>query len=206
MTSPSDDFLEPGAEEAALRALNRMGSHKSSSRPAPRPAPSSRPSDSSSSSLRTPHEGSQARKRRFARDGEVPVEHHSLSRTQSRTATLNPAAPTLSGKALEAEKRARADAERQVQELETARRSLTTRLGHTEMLLAELKQTLAARDTELADRTAELAARNADYEACQQELRALRQQLKATPRTEKPKTAREPAVSAEPEPVKWWKD
>ncbi|WP_338422272.1 hypothetical protein [Acetobacter musti] len=204
-TDTQEDLLEPGAEEAALRALNRMGSHKAG-KPASRPVQSGRSSDDSSRlTLRSPQDTNQVRKRRFVRDGDIPVEHHSLSRSQARAAPAvsTEATAPQNNRALEAERRARADAERQIHDLEVAQRSLETRLGHAEMLLTELKQTLATRDMELADRNHELAAERAAGRAAQQDIKSLRQQLKTT----SPKEDRaEASANDEPQPVKWWKD
>ncbi|NHO31602.1 hypothetical protein [Acetobacter fallax] len=209
-TDSQEDLLESGAEEAALRALNRMGSHKAG-KPVSRPVQSGRTSDDSSRlTLRSPQDTNQVRKRRFVRDGDIPVEHHNFSRSQQRTAqsgTIEANVPQ-NNRALEAERRARADAERHAHDLEVAQRSLETRLGHAEMLLTELKQTLATRDMELADRNTELAAERANNQTVQQEIKSLRQQVKAPgTKTREDTTARAVSTSAgEPQPVKWWKD
>ncbi|GBR02191.1 hypothetical protein [Acetobacter oeni] len=209
-TDPQEDLLEAGAEEAALRALNRMGSHKGS-KPVSRPVQSGRPAEDTSSrlSLRSPQDTNQVRKRRFVRDGDIPVEHHNFSRSQPRATPFAAAETALpqNNRALEAEKRARADAERHAHDLEVSQRSLETRLGHAEMLLTELKQTLATREMELADRTAELATERASRQALRQEMKSIRPSPKpASVKESRPETGHIVAGTGEPQPVKWWKD
>lgn len=194
----NDDMSDAGAEEAALRALNRMGSRKGAAKPAATLRLSSN----------TDNTGT-ARKRRFVRDGDVPVEHHQLARTSARPVAASTGADEVRlNKALENERRARGDAERQIHDLEVAQRSLTTRLGHAEVLMAELKQTLAVRDQELADRTAELVRERATVQQAAEEIRALRKQIrKSSARNESAGIHDDvPTDENGQQPIKWWKD
>ncbi|BCK77013.1 hypothetical protein AA0242T_0280 [Acetobacter aceti NRIC 0242] len=211
--SPQADLLEDNltdhdAEEAALRALNRMGSHKANA-----PASGNSAPRQNDQQLRlTPRSGQDAagqfRKRRFVRDGDVQVEHNPFSRPSARNAPAHSgdSETKLNNRALEAERRARNDAERQVQELETHQRSLETRLGHAQVLVAELKESLATREAELAAVKMELAGEQLALQQAHAEIRALRQQAKSAP-SKTASVQREVEADEEGQkPVKWWKD
>ncbi|AQS85434.1 MAG: hypothetical protein ABF876_03920 [Acetobacter aceti] len=211
--SSQADFLEDNrtdhdADEAALRALNRMGSHKAN----PGVSGSNAPRQNDQQLRLQPRAGQDAagqfRKRRFVRDGDVQVEHNPFSRPAARTAPAHSgdSETKLNNRAFEAERRARGDAERQVQELETHQRSLETRLGHAQVLVAELKQSLEARETELATLRKELAGEQLMLKQAHAEISNLRQQVRAM-------SSKKTAIQVEAEgdeegqkPVKWWKD
>ncbi|WP_242010043.1 hypothetical protein [Acetobacter conturbans] len=210
--SVQDEPVDHDVEQAALRALNRMGSHKA--KPSSSPSSSGeRPkaNDQLRLSPRPAQDSSgQFRKRRFVRDGDIPVEHNPFSRAPAR-ATLSVSGDSdtkVANRALENEKRARAEAERLVHELEMSHRSLETRLGHAEVLVSELKQALATRDMELAERTVELENERAAVKLAHAEIKAFRQQTKST--SVKPKSGSNDAEIAVDEdgqqPIKWWKD
>lgn len=202
-----DDLIDHDVEQAALRALNRMGSQKATS-----PSSNNRRNESEPlrlSSRPTMESTGQMRKRRFVRDGDIPVEHNSFSRSPSRPSPLTSSGDNgvkTANKTLENEKRARQEAERQVHELEAAQRSLETRLGHAEVLVSELKQALATRDMELADRNVELRNERAAMQQVLAEMRELRQKAKKSPRQLQ---FSDDALGQDEEgqqPVKWWKD
>ena len=202
-----DDLIDHDVEQAALRALNRMGSQKVAS-------PSSNNRRNENEPLRlasrpTMESTGQMRKRRFVRDGDIPVEHNSFSRSPSRPSSLMASGDNgvkTANKTLENEKRARQDAERQVHELEAAQRSLETRLGHAEVLVSELKQALATRDMELADRNVELRNERAAMQQVLAEIRELRQKAKTTQRQLQFSEDNLDQDEEGQQPVKWWKD
>ncbi|MFT8417686.1 MAG: hypothetical protein ABF636_02485 [Acetobacter sp.] len=211
----ADRDNEEGLEEASMRnALERIG-HSARSRPsAPAPQP------------RLTAENANNKRRRFVRDGEVQVEKHSLARTTPRTVAM----PRVTGTSravhfneednselsrlrrhLAEEKLKVEEGERQLADLQTAQRGLTTRIGHADALIAEQKNKLAERDAELALAGREIRAGRRQMEELEAELANLRRQLEAKPRG-RPRKEPEQAdvvvaeVQAEPQPVKWWKD
>lgn len=200
------------AEETALLGLSRLGPPKGGKTGTPRLSLARRPGEDTAPRGTTRHvaDSLQTRKRRFVRDGDVPVEHHTLNRGPARTTvshnieTLDPSRQTREVDEL---KLARDIAERRVHELEAAQRSLETRLGHAEMLVTELKQTVATRDLELADRTSELAQERLAGKAAVQEIRNLRQQIRlATEKSSLSEPVEEDRDENGQQPVKWWKD
>jgi uncharacterized coiled-coil protein SlyX len=207
--APDDDLIDRDIEQAALRALNRMGGQKSGGeRGGERP----RTTEPLRLSPRSQQDASTmaTRKRRFVRDGDIPVEHTPFPRAPARAA-VHPSGDTSSiaaGKALEVERRARVEAERHAHELETSVRSLETRLGHAEVLVSELKQALATRDMELADRTVELGNERALVKQAHDEVRQLRQQLRERASRKTAVSATEDVATDEngQKPIKWWKD
>lgn len=208
-----DNLTDHDAEEAALRALNRMGSHKASAPTSGGNVPRQNAPRQNDQQLRlSPRAGQDAagqfRKRRFVRDGDVQVEHNPFSRPAARTtsAQSGDSETKLANRALEAERRARNDAERQVQELETHQRSLETRLGHAQVLVAELKENLATREAELAAMRLELAGEQLALQQARADIKALRQQTRSVPQ-KNVASPRDVEMDEEgQQPVKWWKD
>ncbi|MBO1358679.1 hypothetical protein J2D73_02555 [Acetobacter sacchari] len=206
-----DSHVDSSAEEAALRAaLNRLGSQRAPS--PPRTGNTPRPVNDAPArlSLRPTMDQNQQRKRRFVRDGDVQVERQALTRPTGRTAHFSETESVdldRHKRLLDDERRLREQAERQLSELETSHRTMKTRLGHAEMLLNELKQSLATRNMELADRTAELSAERSGRQAALAEIKDLRAQIAAAPKKrERVARQQELTLADEPEPVKWWKD
>ncbi|MBO1323723.1 hypothetical protein K2X14_00965 [Acetobacter sp. TBRC 12305] len=147
-SSLSDRQDEEGLEEASMRnALERIG-----------------PSSGGRSSARTTPDTT--KRRRFVRDGEVPVEKHLLGRA---TAPRTAASPRLGGSAravhfseddnselsrvrrnLAEEKLRAEEAERQLNELQATQRGLVTRLGVAETVVRDAQAKLAEREAALA--------------------------------------------------------
>ncbi|MFT8676351.1 MAG: hypothetical protein ABF791_10840, partial [Acetobacter sp.] len=178
-SSPSDRQEEEGLEEASMRnALERIGhSSAGAGRAAARPTPDA------------------AKRRRFVRDGEVPVEKHLLGRASApRTA----ASPRLGGSAravhfsdddhselsrarrnLAEEKLRAEEAERQLADLQAAQRGLVTRLGVAETLVRDVQAKLAERDAALAQSARDLRATQQMLAKREADILVLNQQVEA---------------------------
>ncbi|GAB6966472.1 hypothetical protein JCM25156A_05090 [Komagataeibacter kakiaceti JCM 25156] len=100
----------------------------------------------------------------------------------------------------------REQAELRLSEAQNQIRSLTTRIGHADVIAAEHKEKLASREAEMLALRAELF--NAREESAQ--LREELNRQKAKPRAAETPRPAETAVETndtapgEPEPVKWW--
>ncbi|GCD51912.1 hypothetical protein [Acetobacter pasteurianus] len=207
----ADRERDEGLEEASMRnALERLGaSHKGRSAPSsPRPA-----ADATGN-----------KRRRFVRDGEVPVEKHSLARITPRTVAA-PRTPTTSRavhfseeensevsrlRRLVAEEKLRVeDMERQMGEVQAAQRALQTQKGHADMMVRELKAKVAEQEAELAETGRQLRAAHRLVAERDEEIASLKRQVEAKPRgrpRRQYELAKEETVEDEPQPVKWWKD
>ncbi|KXV62898.1 hypothetical protein AD949_09125 [Acetobacter orleanensis] len=214
--SPSmgDEKHDEAFEEASLRsALDRLGAPSRARAGTPRPAV----------------DPAQGKRRRFAKDGEVLVEKHSLARTTPRTLAMPRAASTSRAvhfsdedatevsrlrRQLADEKLRFEDAERQLETLQTAQRGLETRQAHADMVVRELKSKLAEREEELTEAGRALRSAQRTVETLEEEMQALRKKLEARPRGRprlKPLEDEQEdemlvAEADEPQPVKWWKD
>lgn len=211
-----DEKREEAFEEASLRsALEKLGAPSRARAGTPRPAA----------------DPAQGKRRRFAKDGDVLVEKHSLARTTPRTLAVPRAAGTSRAvhfsdedatevsklrRQLADEKLRFEDAERQLETLQTAQRGLETRQAHADMMVRELKGKLAEREEELAEAGRSLRSAQRTVEALEEEMQALRKKLEARPRGRPRLKPLEDDVEAEddvlvaevdePQPVKWWKD
>ena len=143
---------------------------------------------------------SNAHRRRFAQDGDVPVVVVRGRRDDNREAAET---------ALQSEREARGQVERNLAAAQVTIRDLQTKLAHMEMSQAELRQSfdrLGAEKqslemslaTEVAARQeteARLAQESADRQELERQLRTLSHRT--------PRRAREPA-QGEPQPIDWW--
>ncbi|WP_048838524.1 hypothetical protein [Acetobacter cibinongensis] len=221
-TSVADKSQEEAFEEASLRnALERMGAggpaRSRQQQPSQRPAA----------------DNAQNKRRRFVKDGDVQVEKHSLTRTQPRTLavpktfTTSRAAHFSDDEAGEvskirrqlAEERLRAeDAERQLENLQSAQKGMETRQAHADLMVRELTAKLQERDAELSEQSRMVRSLQRDLERMEEEAQDLRKKLEAKPRGRpriRPVAAEAAELDAEqdddisadePQPVKWWKD
>ncbi len=209
----ADRERDEGLEEASMRnALERLGAspHKgrATSTPSPRPAV----------------DATGNKRRRFVRDGEVPVEKHSLARITPRTVAA-PRTPTTSRavhfseeensevsrlRRLVAEEKLRVEEmERQLGEVQAAQRALETQKGHADMMVRELKAKVAEQEAELAETGRQLRAAHRQVAERDEEITSLKRQVEAKPRgrpRRQYELAKEEVVEDEPQPVKWWKD
>ncbi|MGO3518503.1 MAG: hypothetical protein ACTINM_08455 [Acetobacter cibinongensis] len=221
-TSVADKSQEEAFEEASLRnALERMGAGgPARSRPQ---QPSQRPAA----------DNAQNKRRRFVKDGDVQVEKHSLTRTQPRTLavpktfTTSRAAHFSDDEAGEVSKIRRQlaeeclraeDAERQLENLQSAQKGMETRQAHADLLVRELTAKLQERDAELSEQSRMVRSLQRDLERMEEEAQDLRKKLEAKPRGRpriRPVVAEAAELDAEqdddisadePQPVKWWKD
>ncbi len=149
------------------------------------------------------HRAGQPRPRhRFVQDGEVPVV---VLNTPKNADTPSASRIQAVEAALDAERTARADAERSLREAEATIQALRTKLAHAELAHGEALAT----EREARER-AEQALREATAAPATEEPLA-RGIVAAATAPEKPKRSRRPAGTAaaaaktrEPRPVKWW--
>ncbi len=149
------------SEERLLLSLNRLGT------------PKARPT--------RPHQLTQPVRRRFVRDGEVPIEyagrHEPVSEADEALASLRAE--------LAAEQAGREEAEQALAAAKATTRTLQTRIGHMELELEELRDRAARAAAEAAEAISRLEAK--------------------PPRIAKPVLADEDEDDADgPQPVKWW--
>lgn len=191
-------------------ALERLG-HAPPARSNPRPAPDSA-----------------GKRRRFVRDGEVPVEKHTLARVAAPRTVSSPrtgaAARSVhfsdedNGELSRlrrhvAEEKLRAEeAERQMAGLRNTQSDLMTRISLADAQVLQLKGQLAERENQLAQMEQKLHTVTDALRTQENEVQKLEARLEAqeTPRPRKPAKsyvlAQEEAGKNEPAPVKWWKD
>lgn len=204
-TEQADIDNRDEVNEQALRlALSRLGSK------------SSTPASPAQPTLRTanarPFDAAQ-RRRKFVQDGDVRVEHHALNRPTARAMH----APQDDGGEIERLRqqvkllqKQRDDADRASHDAQTNLRSLETRIGHADIVLAEAQAGLASRDEEIRALRASLSAARAEIARLTEELSAptTRAAAPQPPRPAPvPRPRRAPApemIEDEPEPVKWW--
>lgn len=200
----SDNDNRDEVNEQALRlALSRLGSKQS--------APAST-SQATPRAAARPFDAAQ-RRRKFVQDGDVRVEHHVLNRPAARAMH----APQEDGGEIERLRqqvkllqKQRDDADRASHDAQASLRSLETRIGHADIVLAEAQAGVASRDEEILALRASLSAARAEIARLTAELSAPRpraapiQQPKPAP-VPRPRHAPAPeAIEDEPEPVKWW--
>lgn len=221
MSSLFDDrsiTQEDASEDAAaLAALQRMGSGQ----PGKRPDAGHKPAMSPRMPLqqvRSPHQhdnnSMQNRKpRRFARDGEVQVEHAQLTRNTLRSAPqAENAGENLQNlrRQLDNERRLRMNAEREIQDLTTAHKTLETHLAHASLENTDLKQKLKNLETIILQQKVKISdleeashERNLSFRKLEQSLHDLQSERLRKYELAEDKTVQD---DDEPQPVKWWKD
>lgn len=200
---PDIDNRDEVNEQALRLALSRLGSKQStpaSSAPSA-PRANARPFDAAQ------------RRRKFVQDGDVRVEHHVLNRPTARAMH----APQDDGGEIERLRqqvkllqKQRDDADRASHDAQTSLRSLETRIGHADIILAEAQAGLASRDEEIRALRSSLSAARAEIARLTEELSTPRTRA-AAPQPPRPapvpRPRRAPApevIEDEPEPVKWW--
>ncbi|MBB2202751.1 hypothetical protein [Gluconacetobacter tumulisoli] len=198
------DNREEVSEQSLRLALSRLGSKRGASAPSPTAAPSPAPR------LPRAHDPAQ-RRRKFVQDGEVRVEHHATSRPTPRTLHIQAddgGEVERLRQQIRHEQKLREDAERTAHETQASLRSLETRIGHADIILAETKSEIESRDDEIQALKASLLTVRAETSRLEAELAQLRRQ--ATPPAPAPvrrprrTTVRIEEPEDEPEPVKWW--
>lgn len=229
------DDREEVSEEALRLALARLGSKRPATSQSPSPSthqsaaaqPASRPSRG--------FEPAQ-RRRKFVQDGEVRVEHHAIARPSPRALH----APSEENAELERlrhllrqEQKLREDAERACHDAQAGLRSMETRAGHADIVLAEAQAGIESRNEEILALKASLHAARADIARLEQQLARRPQPAPAPPpasakvappkvapgvahgfapaampaplpRVGRPRRVVAQVEAPEPEPVKWW--
>ncbi|GBQ39422.1 hypothetical protein AA18890_0458 [Komagataeibacter europaeus LMG 18890] len=105
------------------------------------------------------------------------------------------------------EQKLREQAELRLSEAHAQIRSLTTRIGHADVIAAEHKGKLAAQDTELLAVRADLYNAREENDQLREELARLKSRQRAADPRPAPTQATTPqdgTPADEPEPVKWW--
>ncbi|WP_183479015.1 hypothetical protein [Komagataeibacter kakiaceti] len=191
-------------ESAFRQALERLGKGKS----APRGAGGGK---TAQPKQRAPRQADPTRRRKFVQDGDVRVEHQSLVTGRATPRAMHAQQEDRSETEhlrhkIQFELKLREQAELRLSEAQNQIRSLTTRIGHADVIAAEHKEKLASREAEMLALRAELF--NAREESAQ--LREELNRQKAKPRAAETPRPAETAVETndtapgEPEPVKWW--
>ncbi|AHI26047.1 hypothetical protein [Komagataeibacter swingsii] len=216
--SPYNDFLsfpkeedqnthrEEVNESAFRQALERLGKGK----PAPRsaggvktPAAKARPARQADPTQR---------RRKFVQDGDVRVEHHSLATGRATPRAIH-AQQEDRGEIehlrhkVQFEQKLREQAELRLSEAQAQIRSLTTRIGHADVIAAEHKDRLAARDAELLAARADLFNAREENSQLREEVTRLKSRqrtVETRPTPAQATTPQDETPADEPEPVKWW--
>lgn len=160
LSFPKEEDQSPQRDEvnetAFRQALERLGKGKPRGPGAPKaPQAKARPVRQADPTQR---------RRKFVQDGDVRVEHHSLTTGRASPRVLH-AQPEDRGEAeqlrhkIQFEQKLREEAELRLSEAQAQIRSLTTRIGHADVIAAENKTKLAERDAEILSLRAEYAAR-----------------------------------------------
>lgn len=199
--------------EAALRqALERMGvDNKTPSRQRPGKAPGERgqPTRERFSLKSKPVGATQIRRRRFASDDAVVVEHQALSRTAQKRVSANRAPVAGDGEdevkrlreSLERERRRVRDADAEISELGNRVKAAETHVMHLRLQVDENAKALLEKDEEVLRLKAEL------HQAQEQKVR---KRAAVTTRVSANKEAQEKVLpqeeADEPQPVQWWSD
>ncbi|MGY6768771.1 hypothetical protein [Komagataeibacter xylinus] len=192
-------------ETAFRQALERLGKGKPRGPAAPKaPQAKARPVRQADPTQR---------RRKFVQDGDVRVEHHSLTTGRASPRVLH-AQPEDRGEAeqlrhkIQFEQKLREEAELRLSEAQAQIRSLTTRIGHADVIAAENKTRLAERDAEILSLRAEIYAAREEADRLREEASRLKARSRVAENRMAP--ARPPQADDdatdpnEPEPVKWW--
>ncbi|QHC35874.1 hypothetical protein [Komagataeibacter xylinus] len=215
--SPYNDFLSFSKEEdqspqrdevnetAFRQALERLGKGKPRGPAAPKAAQAkARPVRQADPTQR---------RRKFVQDGDVRVEHHSLTTGRASPRVLH-AQPEDRGETeqlrhkIQFEQKLREEAELRLSEAQAQIRSLTTRIGHADVIAAENKTRLAARDAEILSLRAEIYAAREEADRLREEASRHRARSRVAENrvmpARTPQAGNDEADPNEPEPVKWW--
>ena len=194
-------------ESAFRQALERLGKGKS----APRNAGGAK---NPQAKTRAPRQADPAqRRRKFVQDGDVRVEHHSLATGRATPRVLHAQQEDRSETEhlrhkVQFELKLREQAELRLSEAQNQIRSLTTRIGHADVIAAEQKEKLASQASEMLALRAELFNAREENNQLRDELNRQKTKLRTTETRTRPaedKTAdTTDAAQDEPEPVKWW--
>ena len=152
------------------------------------------------------------RRRKFVQDGDVRVEHQSLSTGRATPRAMHAQHEDRSETdqlrhKVQFEQKLREQSELRLSEAQAHIRSLTTRIGHADVIAAEHKEKLAAKEAEMQVLRAELYAAQEESAHLREELNRQKSRPRAAesrPAPAKSPTAGTPKDAAEPEPVKWW--
>ncbi|WNM07795.1 hypothetical protein RI056_12270 [Komagataeibacter nataicola] len=167
LSFPKEEDQSPQRDEvnetAFRQALERLGKGKPRGPGAPKaPQAKARPVRQADPTQR---------RRKFVQDGDVRVEHHSLTTGRASPRVLH-AQPEDRGEAeqlrhkIQFEQKLREEAELRLSEAQAQIRSLTTRIGHADVIAAENKTKLAERDAEILSLRAEVMPRVKKPTAC----------------------------------------
>ncbi|KAB8124766.1 hypothetical protein D3W54_11885 [Komagataeibacter medellinensis] len=195
-------------ESAFREALERMGKN----RPAPaRGTGGGKPKQQQQRPARQVE--TVQRRRKFVQDGDVRVEHHSLSTGRATPRAMHAQQEDRSETdqlrhKVQFEQKLREQSELRLSEAQAHIRSLTTRIGHADVIAAEHKDKLAAKEAEMLALRAELYAAREETAQLREELNRHKTRTRSTAEN-RPAPASQPAAAAspaeaEPEPVKWW--
>lgn len=201
--SPQRDEVNETAFRQALERLGK-GKPRSSGTPTKAPQAKARPVRQADPTQR---------RRKFVQDGDVRVEHHSLTTGRASPRVLH-AQPEDRGETeqlrhkIQFEQKLREEAELRLSEAQAQIRSLTTRIGHADVIAAEHKTKLAERDAEILSLRAELYAAREEADRLREEASRHRARNRVTENriapAAPPQTGDDAADPNEPEPVKWW--
>ena len=191
-------------ESAFREALERMGKD--------RPTPARGPGGGKPKQQQRPARQVETvqRRRKFVQDGDVRVEHQSLTAGRATPRAMHAQQEDRSETEqlrhkVQFEQKLREHSELRLSEAQAQVRSLTTRIGHADVIAAEHKDKLAAKDAEMLALRAELYAAREENTQLREELN--RQKTRQRTVESRPAPAG-PAATApdtgEPEPVKWW--
>lgn len=192
-------------ETAFRQALERLGKGKPRGPAAPKaPQAKARPVRQADPTQR---------RRKFVQDGDVRVEHHSLTTGRASPRVLH-AQPEDRGEAeqlrhkIQFEQKLREEAELRLSEAQAQIRSLTTRIGHADVIAAENKTKLAARDAEILSLRAEIYAAREEADRLREDAGRHKARNRVAENrvvlARPPQAGNDEADPNEPEPVKWW--
>ena len=192
-------------ETAFRQALERLGKGKPRGPAAPKaPQAKARPVRQADPTQR---------RRKFVQDGDVRVEHHSLTTGRASPRVLH-AQPEDRGEAeqlrhkIQFEQKLREEAELRLSEAQAQIRSLTTRIGHADVIAAENKTKLAARDAEILSLRAEIYAAREEADRLREDAGRHKARNRVVESrvvlARPPQAGNDEADPNEPEPVKWW--
>jgi len=196
-------------ESAFRQALERLGKGK----PAPRNAGGG--NKPAQAKQRPPRQADPTqRRRKFVQDGEVRVEHQSLVTGRATPRVMHAQQEDRSETdhlrhKVQFELKLREQAELRLSEAQAQIRSLTTRIGHADVIAAEHKEKLATRDAEMLALRAELYTAREEIAQLREELSRQKSRQRTAEARPTPTPAPAPAMTQEteqdePEPVKWW--
>nr|WP_255673881.1 hypothetical protein [Komagataeibacter sp. FNDCF1] len=197
-------------ETAFRQALERLGKGK------PAPARSAGGGNAKSRPQRPARQVETVqRRRKFVQDGDVRVEHQSLSPGRTTPRAMHAQQEDRSETEqlrhkVQFEQKLREQSELRLAEAQAQIRSLTTRIGHADVIAAEHKNSLAAKEADMQALRAELYALREENTHLREELNRQKARQRTTDsrpvatKAAPPPASDSVAEEAEPEPVKWW--